>query len=276
MTSIHPTAIIDPTATIGESVEIGPYCVIGPDVVIGEGCSLQNHVTVAKLTTLGRGNTIYPYSVIGADPQDLKFRGEHAICEIGDHNTIREHVTVHRGTANGGGVTRIGSHNLIMVAVHVAHDCILEDDIIIANQVMLAGHVLVQRGANIGGGAGVHHFTTIGECALVGGLARINRDVPPFMVVEGNPAEVRKTNNIAMSRLGYEQAHIDAVKEAFKFLYRDNGAPIAAKLDDLRQRFVDVAAISKLCDALSASAGGVYGRARENQRLDDKWETRET
>jgi UDP-N-acetylglucosamine acyltransferase len=193
-------------------VVIGPYCVIGPKVSIGAGTFLHNHVTVQSLTTIGSQNTIYPYSVIGADPQDRKYHGEESVCIIGDRNSIREQVTIHRGTANGGGETRLGNDNLIMVAAHIAHDCWLGSDICIANQVMLAGHVRIEDGANIGGGAGVHHFATVGSCAFVGGLARITKDVPPFMIVEGNPAEVRAINTIAMMRRGYSPEHIEAVK----------------------------------------------------------------
>lgn len=271
MAAIHQTAIVDPTARIAATAEVGPYCVIGPEVSIGERTILQNHVTVAKLTEIGHDNVFYPYSVIGADPQDLKYRGEPATCVIGNGNQIREHVTIHRGTANGGGITRIGDHNLIMVAVHIAHDCALENDIVIANQVMLAGHVLVETGANIGGGAGVHHFATIGTCAFIGGLARITKDVPPFMIVEGNPAEVRAVNAIAMTRQNYNTEHIEAVKHAFKVLYRDNGSSMSGKLGDLRDRFNDVPAVVKLCDALTAAGDGVYGRALETSRADDKW-----
>ncbi len=165
MAQTHPTAIVHPTARIADSALVGPYCVIGPEVTIGERTVLHNHVTIQALTSIGTDNQIYPFSVIGADPQDRKFAGERATCEIGDHNTIREHVTIHRGTGNGGTVTRIGNHNLIMVAAHIAHDCCLADHICIANQVMLAGHVWVQERANIGGGAGLHHYTTVGACA---------------------------------------------------------------------------------------------------------------
>jgi UDP-N-acetylglucosamine acyltransferase len=300
MTRIHPTAIVDRSAELHESVEVGPYSVIGPQVRIGEGTVLHNHVTIPTLTTLGRFNTIYPFTVIGADPQDRKFHGEHSVCVIGDHNNIREHVTVHRGTANGGGETRLGSDNLIMVGSHIAHDCWLGDDICIANQVMLAGHVHVEDGANIGGGAGVHHFATIGRCAFVGGLARITKDVPPFMIVEGNPAEVRAINSIAMIRRGYPPDHIEAVKHAYKLLFRENGngngngmgiggaggpsgattggggggigggGPQATRIIELRDLYPDVPAVMMLCDALDASAIGVHGRARELLRSDNK------
>ena len=255
---------------MGGGVEVGPYCVIGPDVVIGEGTVLHNHVVIESLTRIGSENEVFPFSVIGADPQDKKYQGERATCEIGDRNKIREHVTIHRGTGNGGGVTRLGSGNLIMVAAHVAHDCQIGDEVIIANQVMMAGHVCVEDGANIGGGAGVHHFATVGRCSLVGGLTRITKDVPPFMIVEGSPAEVRAINSIAMSRWGYSAEHIEAVKDAYKRLYRDNGSPMAEKLSRLRDDYAEVPAVQVLCAALSATANGVHGRALEARRQDDK------
>lgn len=270
MATIHETAIIDPTARLAPSVSIGPYCVVGPHVTIGASTVLQNHVTIQSHATIGEGNSIYPFSVIGADPQDRKWKGERTTLVIGDRNKIREHVTIHRGTGNGGSITRIGDDNLIMVAVHIAHDCCLGNDICIANQVMLAGHVRIEDGANIGGGAGLHHYTTVGACAFIGGLARITKDVPPFMIVEGNPAEVRAINSIAMTRRGYSPDHIEAVKDAYKRLYRDNGAPMADKLVELKREYQDVPAVLQLCDALAAAADGVHGRALEIKRADDK------
>lgn len=270
MATVHPTSIVDPSAHVAQNVVIGPYCIVGPDVVIGEGTVLQNHVSIQANTVIGRENYFYPFSVVGADPQDRKFRGEKTTLEIGDRNKIREHVTIHRGTGNGGGITRIGNGNLIMVAVHIAHDCILEDDICIANQAMLAGHVYIEEGANIGGGAGLHHFTTVGSCAFVGGLARITKDVPPFMIVEGNPAEVRAINSIAMTRRGYSSGHIDAIKDAYKRLYRDNGAPMADKLIELKREYSEIPAVVQLCEALTAAAEGIHGRALELKRADNK------
>ena len=270
MATIHPTAIVDPTAEVAKTAVVGPYCVVGPHVKLGAGTLLHNHVTVQSLSTLGEGNEVYPFAVLGADPQDRKFKGEQAWCIIGDHNRIREHVTIHRGTRNGGGVTRIGSHNLIMVAAHIAHDCLIGDHTTIANQVMLAGHVRVEDGANIGGGAGVHHFATVGACAFIGGLARITKDVPPYMIVEGNPAEVRAVNSIAMTRRGYAAEHIEAVKDAFKRLFRDNDAAMQDKLVDLRRDYGQIPAVARLCDALAATANGVHGRALELNRCDNK------
>lgn len=270
MAQIHETAIIDPRASVADGAVIGAYCVVGPEVVIGKRTVLHHHAVIEGLTTIGDDNEFFPFSVIGANPQDRKFRGERTTCEIGHRNRIREHVTIHRGTANGGGVTRVGSDNLIMVAAHIAHDSVVGDGVVIANQVMIAGHVVVEDGANIGGGVGVHHYTTIGRCSFVGGLARIAKDVPPYMIVEGNPAEVRAINSIAMTRRGYAQDHIDAVKDAYKRLYRDNGAPMTEKIPELLRDYGSVPAIRFLCDAIMAAADGVHGRALEVRRHDDK------
>ena len=271
MSTIHETAIVDPSAEIGTDAIIGPYCVVGPDVVIGDRTVLHNHVVVQELTRIGEDNIIFPFAVIGADPQDKKFAGERVTCEVGDRNMIREHVTIHRGTANGGGVTRVGHDNLLMVAAHIAHDCRIGNETILANQVMIAGHAVIEDAANIGGGAGVHHFTTVGRCAFVGGLARITKDVPPFMIVEGSPAEVRTINSIAMSRRGYEPDEIEAMKDVFRRLYRENGAPMSEKLESLRETCAHYRSIMILCDHLEASACGVHGRALELARTDDKW-----
>jgi UDP-N-acetylglucosamine acyltransferase len=270
MATIHPTAIVDPTATVADSVVVGPYCVIGPEVSLDAGTVLHNHVIVQALTTIGQDNEVYPFAVLGADPQDRKFKGERAFCVIGDGNRIREHVTVHRGTANGGYYTRIGNDNLIMVAAHIAHDCQIKDHVTIANQVMLAGHVHVDNGASIGGGAGLHHFVSVGVCSFVGAMARISKDVPPFMIVEGNPAEVRAVNSIAMNRRGYKSQDIEALKQAFRRLFRDNDATMSEKLTMVREEQPDVEAVTTLCDALAATAVGVHGRSLEQKRLDDK------
>lgn len=268
--TIHPTAVVDPTAQIDPSVQIGPYCVIGPRVEIGAGSELVHHVSVPSDTTIGTENILHPFAVVGGEPQDRKYDGEQTTCVIGNGNEIREHVTIHRGTANGGGMTSIGDGNLLMVGCHVAHDCRIGDEAVIANQVMLAGHVHVGDHANIGGGAGVHHFATIGTCAFVGGLARISRDVPPFMIVEGHPAEVRALNVIALNRRGFDSESIDAMKDAFKRLFRGNDST-AVQLDMLRGEYGHLPAVMVLCDAIDASSNGTHGRALESQRKDDKW-----
>jgi UDP-N-acetylglucosamine acyltransferase len=262
---VHSSAVIDPTAVIDPSVIIGPGCVIGPNVHIGPETLLMNHVTVQCNTTIGSGNKFYPFCVIGVDPQDKKYDGETTTLEIGDNNKIREHVTIHRGTGSGSGQTVIGNSNLLMVGCHVAHDCVLDNEIILANQVMLAGHVQIADGAAIGGGTGVNQFSAIGRCSYVGGLARITKDVPPYMIVEGTPAEVRAVNVIAMARRGYTEDQIEAMKEAFKRLFRENGGSITQRmlgvLDDLGEH----ASVQHLCKALAASAQGKHGRSHEKK-----------
>lgn len=271
MSAIHPTAIIDPAADVHGEAVIGPWCVIGPRVEIGARTELLNHVSIQCDTTIGVENRVYPYAVLGADPQDKKFEGERTTLELGDGNQVREHVTLHRGTANGGGRTVIGNNNLIMVGAHVAHDCYVGDDNVIANQVMLAGHVVIEDGVGIGGGAGVHHFVTIGQCAFVGGLARVARDVPPFMIAEGHPADVRGVNLIALTRRGFQESDIDVIKEAYRQLFRENGGAMADRASAVRSAHGDHPAIVELCDAIEASAAGRHGRAQEARRIDDKW-----
>lgn len=270
MARVHPTAIVHSTARLAGTAEVGAYCIIGPEVTIGADTVLHSHVCVQGLTDIGERNVVYPFSVIGADPQDRKWNGEPTTCVIGSGNRIREHVTIHRGTPGGGGVTRIGDNNLLMVACHIAHDCVVGNDIVIANQVMAAGHARIEDGANIGGGAGLHHFVTVGTCAFVGGLARITKDVPPFMIVEGNPAEVRAINTIAMSRRGYAPDEIEAIKEAYRRLFRENGAAMAEKLAILREEFQDRPAVQVLCRAMEATSVGIHGRALELMRTDNK------
>jgi UDP-N-acetylglucosamine acyltransferase len=268
--TIHPTAIVDPSARLAKDVTVGPWCVVGPDVSIGEGTVLHPHVIVEAHTRIGRQNQIFPFAYVGGTPQDRKYFGERTTCEIGDRNQIREHVTIHRGTENGGSVTRIGSDNLIMGTVHVAHDCIIGNGCILANNVMLAGHSVVQDHANLGGGAGIHHFVVIGTCAFVGAMARVSMDVPPFMIVEGNPAEVRGHNHIAMARRGFTETDIEAMKEAYKRLFRDRGGMLAEKISGLMAKYQGVRSVEILVNAVNAQARGVHGRSLETQRGDDR------
>jgi len=263
MATIHPTAYVDESVFIAEGAIIGPSCYIGPNVAIGTGTELLNHVTIQSNTTIGEKNRIFPFSVIGGDPQDKKYGNEVTTLTIGDRNEIREHVTIHRGTENGGGVTFVGNDNLLMVGSHVAHDCMLGNDLVIANQVMLAGHITIEDCATIGGGAGINQFSRIGRCSYIGGLARITKDVPPYMIVEGTPAEVRAVNIVAMSRRGYPEDQIEAMKEAHKRLFRDNGGSLFEKMEQLLQEFPGHLPVQQLCDAMSASAAGRHGRSNE-------------
>lgn len=270
MTRIHPTAVVDASARLGDGVIIGPWCVVGPECEIGAGTELRSHVVVGPYTTIGRQNVLHPFSVVGGEPQDMKFHGERTTLEIGDRNQIREHATIHRGTGNGGGRTVIGSDNLIMAVAHIAHDCVIGDGVVIANNVMLAGHVHVEDFAGIGGGAGVHHFGRVGTCAFIGAMARCSKDVPPFMIVEGNPAEVRGYNHIAMKRRGYVDEDIDAIKEAYKQLFFKKGGSSLDKVSGLRSKYAHSRPVQILCDMVLEAGAGVNGRALEVHRTDDK------
>ncbi|HEU4678045.1 MAG TPA: acyl-ACP--UDP-N-acetylglucosamine O-acyltransferase, partial [Terrimicrobiaceae bacterium] len=187
---IHSTAIVDPGAEIAGDAEIGPFCVIGPDVIIGSGTVLMSHVTVAGPTTIGQANRFYPYCSIGQRSQDLKYTGEPTYLQIGDHNSFREFCTVNRGTMPGR-KTIVGSYGNFLAYAHIAHDCVVGDQVIFSNNGTLAGHVIVEDHAVIGGLSGVHQFCRIGRHAILGGCTKIVQDVPPFMIADGNPAEIR-------------------------------------------------------------------------------------
>ena len=258
--AIHPTAVVSPQAELASDVEIGPYATIGGDVTIGPGCLVHQHVTITGHTTIGQGNHFYPGAIIGTLPQDLKYRGETTYLEIGDNNTFREYVTVNIGTELGGGVTRIGDGNLVMAYCHLAHDCVIHNETILANLAMLGGHVHIEDGAAFGGMVGIHHFVTIGKWAFIGGMARIVQDVPPFMIVEGNPARVRGVNHIGLKRKGFSDEQVEAVKFAWRTLYREEGTMVHS-LEQLENSEYYSAELEYLVNFIRNSEKGRYGRA---------------
>jgi len=216
---IHPTAIIDPGAKIPESCSIGPYCTVGADVEMGENCELISHAALAGPTRMGRGNRIFPFASVGLPPQDLKYRGEPTLLEIGDNNQIREFVTVNRGTVGGGGVTRIGSGCLIMAYVHIAHDCLIGNDVIMANAATLAGHVTVEDHAIVGALGPVHQFVRIGAYSYIGGGTTITRDVLPFSkTVEKRDAKAYGINSVGLERRGFSRERIRKIHHAYRLL----------------------------------------------------------
>ena len=217
---IHPTAIIDPAARVADDVDIGPYSIIGPDVVIGPGCVIAPHVVIKGPTVIGARNRIFQFATIGEDCQDLKYNGEKTRLEIGDDNTFREGVTVHRGTVQDQGLTRIGSHNLFMAYAHVAHDCIIGDHCIMANQATLGGHVTIGAHAILGGLAAVHQFCHIGTHAMCGGGSIITKDIASFVMVNGNPAHTHGINAEGLRRRGFSAEAISALKDAYKRVFR--------------------------------------------------------
>ncbi len=219
-TSLHPTAIVHPEARIGEGCSIGPFCVIGAEVVLGSGNRLHSHVVIDGCTHLGRDNEIFPFVSLGLRTQDLKWRGGRCRTEIGDANTFREGVTVHSATGDCE-VTRIGSHNQILAFSHVAHNCILGDHIILSTA-GLAGHVIVEDRAVVGGHSLVHQYCRIGTMSIVGGCSKVVQDVPPYMLVDGNPAETRAINKVGLERNNLSEEAIAALKQAHRLLFRDN------------------------------------------------------
>lgn len=217
--SIHPTAIIDPSAEIADGVEIGPYSVVGPEVCIAEGTRVESHVVIKGPTTIGKNNHFFQFASIGEDPQDLKFQGERTTLEIGDNNTFRECCTVNRGTGSGGGVTRIGSDNLIMAYVHIAHDCIIHNHVILVNNASLAGHVEIHDHVTLGGFTLVSQFITIGSYAFSTMGSAINKNVPPYIQVSGNLARPVSLNLIGLKRKGFDQQARSAMKQAYKWMF---------------------------------------------------------
>jgi len=216
---IHPTAIVSSGASIGERVSIGPYCCIGDNVTIGDDCRLDSHVVIEGPTTIGTSNRFFPFCVIGAQPQDLKFHGEETFLTIGAHNTFREYVNVHRGTKGGGGSTRVGDHNFIMVGTHIGHDCIVGSYIIMANDATLAGHVTIEDHATIGAYSGVHQFCRVGKYGYVGGYTVITKDVLPYSkTVSDRNTQAYGVNTIGLERKGFTEDQIRNIKSAFRLL----------------------------------------------------------
>ncbi len=256
---IHPSSIVEEGAVIGAGVHVGPFCYIGPDVKIGSGNVLKSHVVINGDSLIGSDNTIYQFATIGEVNQDLKYAGEPTRVEIGDRNQIRESVTIHRGTiqaGEGGGVTKIGCDNLLMVNTHIAHDCTIGDHCILANNATLGGHVTVDDFAIIGGMTAVHQFCIIGAHSLVGGCSGVAQDVPPYIIAQGNHASPFGINVIGLQRRGFSKKSLNAIRNAYKLLYRHG-----KKLEEAKQeieRLADTDEELKLfCDFFARSTRGL-------------------
>ncbi len=276
MDTIHPTAVVEPGAQLAEGVHVGPFCWVGPKARIGAGTRLVSHVTVAGRTTMGEKNTVWPNAVLGGDPQDLKFEGEDTELIVGDHNEIRECVTLHKGTAKAGGVTRVGNHNLLMAYVHVAHDCTLGSRCVLANGVQMAGHVVVEDHVTVGGASAIHHFVTLGAHAFIGGMTRITKDAPPYMLLEGNPAEVRRLNSVGLKRQGIGEDSRLHLRDAFRRLYSsraDTGGVgrTDAACEALEDAYPMDAHVKRLVQSVRNAASGQHGRYLETFRRDNPW-----
>lgn len=243
---IHPTAIIDPSAKLAENVRIGPYSIVGPDVEIGPGTEIGPHVVIKGPTRIGADNRILQFSSIGEDPQDKKYHGEPTLLEIGDRNLIREYCTLNRGTVQGGGITKIGHDNWIMAYVHIAHDCIIGNNTIFANAASLAGHVTIRDFVILGGFTTVHQFCVLGEHSFTGINTVVLKDIPPYVMSSGAPAEPHGLNSEGLRRRGFSAEAIQQIKRAYKVLYKSN-----LRLDEARSKIAEMAAS---CDELKIFA----------------------
>ena len=253
--NIHPSAVVHPDAQIGSNCHIGPFCVIGEHVTLGPECRLHSHVVVDGHTTLGTGNELFPFAAIGLKTQDLKWKGGVTRTVIGDHNVFRENTTVHSAT-NDGDATVIGSHNHFLAYTHIAHDCRVGSHIVMSNVGTLAGHVIVEDHAIIGGLAAVHQFCRIGRMAIIGGCSKVVQDVPPFMLADGNPAETKALNKVGLERNGVSEAAQTALKKAFKILFRE-GLTVSNALVKIEQELPVFPELQHLIAFVKASERGI-------------------
>lgn len=253
---IHPTAIIDPKAELAADVQVGPYSIIGPNVRIGAGTVIASHVVIKGPTTIGERNRIFQFASVGEDCQDKKYRGEPTRLEIGDDNVIREHCTLHRGTVQDQGLTRLGNNNLLMATVHVAHDCVIGNDCVIANTTGIAGHVHLGDGVILGGMTGVHQFCRIGAYAMTAGCSLVLKDIPAFVMVGGNPATARSMNFEGMRRRGWDADVIASLRRAYKTVYRQ-GLTLEQALRELEPRTADSEPMRLFVESLRTSDRGI-------------------
>lgn len=253
---VHPTALVDPAAELGSDVDIGPYAVIRAGVVLGDRVAVGPHVVLTGPTSIGDDTRIFPFASVGDDPQDLKYKGEATRLEIGPRNTIREGVTINRGTGLGGGITRIGADNLFMAGSHVAHDCQVGSHCVFANYAALAGHVTVHDRAILGGFSGVHQHSRIGRCAMVGAAAMAAQDVPPFTICQGDRARLYGLNIVGLRRAGFPLEVLQALKQAYRELFHQ-GMPMRIALEQVREVYADVPEVMELVDFCEGSARGI-------------------
>ena len=250
--SVHPSAVVEPGAVLEEGVRIGPFCVVGPHVRIGRNVELHAHVVVSGHTTIGEGTQVFPFAVLGHQPQDLKYKGEPSGLEIGANNVIREHVTMNPGTDSGHMLTRVGDHGFFMVGSHVAHDCQVGNRVIMANNATLAGHCIVEDNAILGGLVAVHQFVRIGACAFIGGMSGVENDVIPFGMALGNRAGLAGLNIVGLKRQGFEREKIHAMREAYRMLFSAEGT-LVERLDAVETRYSDDPEVQRIVAFARAS-----------------------
>jgi UDP-N-acetylglucosamine acyltransferase len=251
---IHPSAVIEPGAELGPGVRVGPLCYVGAGVALGEGTELVAQATVLGPSRIGRNNRVFPHATLGAPPQDKTHRGEATELVVGDDNVFREQTTVHRGTAKGSRLTRIGSRCLFMVGAHVAHDCIIEDDVVMTNLATLGGHVHVERNVVCAGLAAVAQFVRLGRGCFLAGGALVERDVPPFVIAAGDRARVRALNTVGLRRMGVPEPSRRALERAFRMLYRSR-QPLLGALAAVRSELMDDPYVAELVEFLASRIG---------------------
>jgi UDP-N-acetylglucosamine acyltransferase len=254
--SIHPTALVDASAHIADDAEVGAYTVIGPEVEIASGCVIDHHVNIERDTKIGPGTRVWPMASLGSDPQDLKYKGEQTRLKIGARVRIREFATVNRGSGDGGGVTRVGDDCLLMAYSHVAHDCQLGQRVIMANAVNLAGHVIIEDFASLGGMVAVHQFVHIGTHCFVGGLSGVAQDLPPYTLCEGARAKTHGLNSIGLKRAGFSSETIEAIKKAYRVIFRGN-TPLKKAIAQAREEAPDLPEVAHFLEFIEASQRGV-------------------
>ncbi len=245
MAEIHPNAVVAPEAKLADGVKIGPFCIVGPDVQLGENVELLSHVVIEGRTIIGKNNKIFPFASIGHCPQDLKYNGEPSRLEIGDNNTIREHVTINPGTEGGGMLTKIGSNCLIMVGAHVGHDCQIGDHVILVNNATLAGHVIIENWAIIGGLSAVHQFCRIGQHAMIGGMSGVENDVIPYGSVTGNRARLGGLNIVGLKRRNFDREVIHSMRTAYRLLFAQEGT-MAERVEDVYSMYKDIEPVMEI------------------------------
>jgi UDP-N-acetylglucosamine acyltransferase len=262
---IHPTAIVEDGARLAGNVTIGPYCLVGPKVILGEHVELVSHVVLAGNTTVGAGTRIWPFASIGHQPQDLKYQGEESWLEIGAGCMIREHVTMNPGTTGGGLHTRVGANGLFMMGCHVGHDCQIGDNVVMANNATLAGHVEIGDYAILGGLSAVHQFVRIGAHAIVGGMSGVDKDVIPYGSVIGNRAELGGLNVIGLKRRGFDRDTIHALRGAYRMIFHGEiGGTLGERAARASAAYPDIEAVQRLADFIGADTSRNFCTPRDN------------
>ncbi len=253
---IHPTALVHSAAQLGQDVTVGPFCVIDEDVIIGDRTKVDAQARIHRHSRIGADCHIHSFAFVGGDPQHLKYQGEPTWLEIGDRNVIREYTTLHRGTVDGKGVTRVGSDCLLMAYTHIAHDCVVGDNVIMANAATLGGHVQVGSKAVLGGLCAVHQFVRIGDYAFIGGKAGISLDIPPYMIATGTPAKLYGPNMIGLKRQGFSQQTLTDIEKSYKIIWR-SGKKRQEAIEEVKAACPDSPAVDFLLNFLQSSTRGV-------------------